>query len=118
MMKYFKLSEFDSPDETGSGKNMNEGFLARLDLAREIAGITFIVTSGYRTNKHNELVGGVDSSAHTKGYAADLACRDSVSRWIIIKALFEAGFNRIGIADTFIHVDSDPDKTGNVIWTY
>jgi hypothetical protein len=30
----------------------------------------------------------------------------------------KAGFNRIGIADTFIHVDNDPGKAENVIWTY
>ena len=28
------------------------------------------------------------------------------------------GFNRIGIAGTFIHVDLDFDKSQNVIWTY
>jgi len=28
------------------------------------------------------------------------------------------GFNRIGIADTFIHVDDDRNKACGVIWTY
>ena len=30
----------------------------------------------------------------------------------------QVGFNRIGIADTFIHVDDDKDKSQQVIWTY
>jgi hypothetical protein len=30
----------------------------------------------------------------------------------------EAGFNRIGIAPTFIHVDNDPSKPEDVIWLY
>lgn len=117
-MKYFKLSEFDSPDKPGSGAMMDEIFLHRLDDARGIAKVPFIITSGYRTKEHNDLVKGVDSSAHTKGFAVDIACRDSVTRWLIINSLILVGFNRIGIADTFIHVDSDPSKPENVIWTY
>ena len=35
-MKYFKYSEFDSPDVIGSGKKyMNKEFLEMLDLCRE-----------------------------------------------------------------------------------
>lgn len=117
-MKYFDISEFDSPDELGSGKNMDSTFLGKIDDARGIAGTKFIITSGYRTHKHNEQVGGVDSSAHTKGHACDIACRDSRSRWLIINSLMLVGFNRIGIANTFIHVDDDPTKPENVIWTY
>lgn len=117
-MKHFKQSEFDSPDDPGSGRHMDNGFLNKLDKAREVADIPFVITSGYRTEDHNALVGGVDSSAHTKGHAADIACRDSTSRYNIINSLQVAGFNRIGVAATFIHVDDDPEKAPNVIWTY
>ena len=117
-MKYFKASEFDSPDQPGTGDKMNPEFLEMLDNAREIAGVPFIITSGYRTETHNALVGGVDSSAHTRGFAADIACRDSKSRYNIINSLQAAGFNRIGIASTFIHTDNDPDKPSEVIWVY
>lgn len=117
-MKYFDYSEFDSPDKPGSGHLMDEQFLNKLDDARGIAKIPFKITSGYRTGEHNELIGGVDSSAHTRGNAVDIACRDSRSRWLILNALMLVGFNRIGIADTFIHVDDDPTKAENVIWTY
>ena len=118
MMKHFNKSEFDSPDLPGSGQLMNEQFLYKLDDARGIAKVPFIITSGFRTVKHNDRIGGVDSSAHTSGRAVDIACRDSRSRWLIIDALIKCGFNRIGIADTFIHVDDDPTKPENVIWTY
>lgn len=117
-MKYFKIEEFSSPDQPGSGDKMNPEFLEMLDKAREIAGVPFIITSGYRTEDHNALVGGVDSSAHTRGFAADIACRDSKSRYNIINSLQAAGFNRIGISGIFIHVDSDPEKPSEVIWTY
>ena len=44
--------------------------------------------------------------------------RHSRMRFKLISALFEVGINRIGIADNFIHIDIDPDKDENVIWTY
>lgn len=117
-LKHFTLSEFDSPDAPGSGDKMKPQFLQRLDNARSIANISFSINSGYRTVAHNAKVGGVDSSSHTKGYAADIACTDGAKRWIIINALLKAGINRIGVSSSFIHADCDPFKPANVIWTY
>ena len=117
-MKYFKLSEFDSPDLVGSGEAMDRDFLSRLDQARSLCDIAFKITSGYRTEDHNRKVGGVSNSSHTKGLAADIACTNSSARHIIVTALLKVGLNRIGIADTFIHVDRDPSKVANVICTY
>lgn len=122
-MLHFELSEFDSPDEIGSGKNMDSNFLAMLDDARAIAGIPFIITSGFRTPSHNAYVGGVQAglkskgSSHLFGYAADISCKSGADREVIVSALIKAGFRRIGIANTFIHCDNDPDKT-NSIWLY
>jgi zinc D-Ala-D-Ala carboxypeptidase len=117
-LNYFKLSEFNSPDVKGSGENMDTDFLLMLDEARDIADVAFKINSGYRTPEHNEKVGGVSSSSHLSGLAADIHCNDSVKRFIIVNALILAGFTRIGIAKTFIHVDNDPSKTGDVIWVY
>ena len=117
-MKYFKLSEFDSPDVVGSGEAMDREFLSKLDQARSLCDIPFRITSGYRTEDHNRKVKGVLGSSHTKGLAADIACTNSAARHIIVSALLKVGLNRIGIADTFIHVDRDPSKVANVIWTY
>ena len=122
-MKYFKLSEFDSPDLVGSGEAMDMDFLSRLDQARSLCDIPFKITSGFRTQQYNEdlLARGYKASAnssHLKGLAADIACTNSAARHIIVSALLKVGLNRIGIADTFIHVDRDPSKVANVIWTY
>ncbi len=117
-MLHFELSEFDSPDEKGSGKYMYEKFLSMLDDARGIAGVSFTINSGFRTKSRNAYVGGKINSSHQYGYAADIHCTDSRSRFIIINALIKAGFSRIGVGKTFIHVDNDPDKDANVIWTY
>jgi len=117
-LKYFSLSEFDSPDLPNSGVNMDGEFLTKLDNARAISSIPFKITSGYRTEAHNKAVNGVSDSSHMKGHAADIAVGSGSDRWTVVNALIRSGFNRIGIAKTFIHVDDDPSKPSNVIWTY
>lgn len=117
-LTHFTLDEFDSPDLKGSGANMDDTFLSMLDDARNIAGIPFNINSGYRTRSHNKKVKGSSDSSHLKGLAVDISCTDSRSRFIILDALKSVGFNRIGIAKTFIHVDLDFDKSQRVIWTY
>lgn len=97
---------------------MKESTVGRLDVAREKAGIPFVITSGYRCEAHNRAVGGVEMTAHTQGRAVDIKCSDGRSRAIIVKAGMQAGFTRIGVAKTFIHLDDAPDLPQNVIWTY
>ena len=108
MSKYFK--------EIDDG-NMDANFLHKLDKARSIAGLPFKINSAYRSPEHPLSIKN-PSSSHIKGLAVDISAKDSRSRFIIVDALIKAGFNRIGIADTFIHVDMDLDKSNKVIWTY
>ena len=107
MSKYFKNIEH----------NMNEDFLAKLDEAREYANIPFIINSAYRSPEHPESIKN-PSSSHIKGLAVDINIKDSRTRFLILDALLAVGFTRIGISETFIHVDSDLDKSQSVIWTY
>lgn len=53
-----------------------------LDPVREMYGKPIVVTSGFRTPFLNRLVGGVSTSQHMQGLAADLRCDD-------LKALFD-----------------------------
>ena len=117
-LEYFKIREFDSPDEVGSGDKMNTEFLEMLDCARSYAGIPFKINSGYRTKEHNKNVGGVEGSSHLSGYAADIHCANSKNRALMVGSLLEAGFMRIGIGTNFIHVDNDERKVFPVIWLY
>jgi len=110
MSKYFK--ELDNLDK------MDKTFLLKLDEARERAGIPFVINSGYRSPEHNAKIGGKPNSSHLKGLAVDISVTNSRQRFIVLNALLEVGFTRIGIADTFIHVDLDNGKSKDVIWTY
>ncbi len=114
--KYFKLSEFDSPDVPGSGKNMHHSTLLMLCEARKIAGVPFKINSGFRSVAHNKKVGGVANSAHLKGYAIDIATPNGKNQEIIVRALRQAGFKRFGVYTNFVHADNDPSKKQFVAW--
>ena len=107
MSKFFKEIE----------DNMDEEFLQRLDQARAFADIPFIINSAYRSPNHPLSIKN-PSSSHIKGLAVDIKATDNATRFKIIDALIFVGFKRIGIADTFIHVDMDYDKRQEIIWTY
>lgn len=113
--KHFSIDEFSCP--CCGENNMDHEFLCRLDDARELAKIPFIVTSGYRCEDYNKEVGGVEGSAHTKGLAADLAVDTSVARYKALSALLTY-FSRVGISNDFIHVDDDSTKPQEVVWLY
>ena len=114
--KFFKSTEFDSPDVPGSGKNMNHSTLLMLCEARKIADVPFKINSGYRTEAHNEKVGGVSNSAHLKGYAIDIATPNGKHQEKIVRALRQAGFKRFGVYTNFVHADNDPNKKQFVAW--
>lgn len=94
---------------------MNPAFLDRLDEARNLAGVPFVITSGYRCPTHNRAVGST-SDNHTKGIAADIRCVDSNTRYKIVSGLIKLGFSRIGLHKRFVHVDMN-DRL-DAIWFY
>lgn len=123
-MKYFTTSEFDSPDKPGSGSLMSKTIIEMLDDVRGKFGKPIVINSGYRTEEHNAKVGGKPKtenskgSSHMYGLAVDIKCTNSTDRFHLIYLLQETGFQRIGVAGTFIHVDIDFDKSQEVMWTY
>lgn len=98
--------------------------MEQLDFARTIAGVPFIINSGFRCeNYQDELKSqGFETakglSPHEKGMAVDIRCDNPQVRPVILTALKEVGFDRFGLAHNFIHVDNDPDRSLNRIWLY
>lgn len=97
---------------------VDERLIWMLDLARDRAGLPFVINSGYRCVAHNAEVGGVADSSHLKGLAADIHVGNARARFIILKALLPIGFSRIGIGRNFIHTDIDDTKDLGVAWLY
>jgi len=111
----FKESDFSC--KCGCGlNNISSDLIYRLNIARLIAGVYFIINSACRCKKHNKLVGGSLTSSHLLGLAVDIAIKSPNDRFIIVNSLLSAGFTRIGVYKNFIHVDLDITKPQNVIW--
>jgi hypothetical protein len=98
---------------------MDEMFLQKLDVARDLAKVKFKISSGFRCIRHDLKVrDGKPGGSHPKGVAADIQTTGSHSRYKILTALLQVGFYRIGIAKDFIHVDDDTTKPPKIIWLY
>tara|TARA_R100001244_G_scaffold132355_2_gene108369 strand:- start:1014 stop:1370 length:357 start_codon:yes stop_codon:yes gene_type:complete len=117
IIRYFKESEFVCDGQNCFAK-MDMALLESLDLAREVADTPFIITSSWRSEEKNKAIGGKPNSAHLKGKAVDISCKNSAKRMHIVDALLYAGFSRIGIAKDFIHADVDKSLPQDVMWIY
>jgi len=94
---------------------MNQVFLEKLSKARQLVGFPFIIKSGYRCAQHNRDVGSKYDN-HTKGVAADIWCVGGPLRVKMVKAFLDVGFKRIGIGESFIHVDTN--NRDDSMWIY
>ena len=113
-MKYFKLSEFDCK-ETGENR-MDLEFLDKLDDLREKCDFPFIINSGFRSKAHSREVVKPIPGMHTEGKAADIRVSNGFERGLIVEHAIRMGFNGIGVAKTFIHVDT---REGDlIVWSY
>lgn len=113
-MKYFKIEDFDC-QETGEN-GMSFEFLDRLDILRERCGFPFIITSGFRSERHSIEAKKNKPGTHAQGIASDIRVNSGAQRYLIVKEAMEMGFTGIGIADTFIHVDDRLSPP--VVWLY
>ena len=113
-MRYFKISEFDCK-ETGENK-MQKEFLNKLDELRHYCGFAFVVNSGYRSVNHSAEINKPKGGTHTKGIAADIRVNNGMQRIEVVSKALELGFTGIGVAKSFVHVDTRDDTP--VMWTY
>lgn len=118
--KYFQDAEFRRCNPGCTIDQMQQGFLTLLDAIRERAGIPLVLNSAYRSREYERSKGRSGNSAHTLGLAVDIRCYNTATRWRIVKAAMSLGVTRIGIGDTFVHIDTGESRglPPNVMWTY
>lgn len=110
----FELSEFtDSEKATEKGIVNNPGvkevaalqnFATKLlQPLRKVYGKRMIINSGYRCPELNKAVGGVPTSQHTKGEAADVACEHPA---YLVECLKKSGldFDQCIQYSSFVHL--------------
>lgn len=118
MYKYFSNDDFKRAAPSCLISDVSPELLERLDHAREIAGIPFVVNSAYRSPEWEKSKGRSGNGAHTRGLAVDIRCNSSLDRWRIVFGAIAAGFPRIGVAKGFVHLDIDTSLPCPVLWTY
>ena len=104
----FKVREFACKD----GSNtilIDDKWVVLLQNIREHFGKPVIINSAYRTEKHNENVGGAANSYHLYGKAADLQIK-GVSPQEIALYTESLGVKGIGLYGTSVHVDTRTSK--------
>ena len=103
---HFRLAEFASKD--GSDKVLvDDDLVSLLEQIREAAGGAVTINSAYRSPAHNAAVGGVSSSQHLYGRAADVVVEGASP--LLVGQIAEYYLDRrggIGVYQTFTHVDT------------
>jgi len=95
---------------------MDKKFMEKLEQLRLAYGKSMIITSGYRCSVHNVKIGGSKSSKHMEGIAADIKISSGSEAYQLIKLAIGLGFTGIGVAKTFLHLDT---RTGTAVtWVY
>lgn len=114
-MRHFTEDEFRRCIPPCSMSQMDPALLSRLDDLRDIVGFSIVITSAYRSVEWDSARGRSGKGLHTYGQAVDVRCTSSAQRGAIVAAALSLGFNGIGIASTFIHLDTRKDLS---IWLY
>ena len=102
-LDYFTKEEF-ACQYTGENE-ISDRLLLKLDLLRARCGFPFVITSGYRSKDHPIEAKKEKAGTHAQGIAADIKVSGGNQRYTIVKHAIALGFNGIGVASNFIHVD-------------
>lgn len=118
--KHFKFSEFTKSDtanryhinNTITEWDVRDNIVALvenvLEPLREAWGGPLFINSGYRCKELNEKVGGVETSQHCKGQAADVGVTDP---YALAKLVQKMGleYDQMGIYASFVHLSYKKD---------
>lgn len=115
-----KLSELNLKNcvPACSIEDLNSKLVDRIILAQKMCGEQFTITSGYRSQAYERSKGRKGTSSHCKGLAVDVSAINSHLRYKIVAGCLLAGFPRLGIGKTFIHIDVDETKAHPIVFHY
>jgi len=113
LTKNFTQREFRSRDGVKMPLDVLDNIkelACNLQVLRDLLGESIKINSGYRSEAHNKAVGGVKTSKHTKGLAADIRVKDldTDDLYLLIESLIDEGDMKeggLGVYDTFVHYD-------------
>ena len=95
---------------------VNDETLKKLNTSRILSDFPYKVNSSTRCKKHNKQVGGTETSDHIYGIGFDIQYTTSKQLFSIVKNSIYAGFTRIFIYKTFIHIGlTSENKKNNII---
>ena len=109
MWEYFSVDELKckGTDEC----EMDEGFKKKLEALRHEFNEPMIVSSGYRHESYNQVIGGAKNSPHLYGKAVDVVISGK-SAYRLMKLAIQHGFTGIGVSQRgphekrFLHIDT------------
>ena len=85
------------------------------------------INSGIRCSRHPEskdrptsshIPRDLDDLEGKCGHAVDVNAENSRHKFKIVEAAIRVGIRRIGVGNSFIHLDNDKTKSQAVMWTY
>jgi len=124
MWEYFSVDELKckGTDEC----EMDERFMKKLEALRHEFNEPMIVSSGYRHESYNQVIGGAKNSPHLYGKAVDVVISGK-SAYRLMKLAIQYGFTGIGVSQRgphekrFLHIDTMENSATHPrpwIWSY
>jgi len=111
----------------GTGEcDMDERFMSRLVKLRKDFNQPMIISSGYRHESYNQVIGGAKNSPHLYGKAVDVLVSGKVA-YRLMNLAMKHGFTGIGISQRgnhdkrFLHIDTMEDSNVHPrpwVWSY
>lgn len=117
--KYFSVAELtrsrvaqekhiDNTPPSGVKMKLESLISNLLDPIRELWGSPIVINSGYRSPVLNKMIGGVPTSQHIRGEAADISVGGSVQNKKLFQAIISSGLPFDQLIDeknyTWLHV--------------
>ena len=97
---------------------MDEAFMNRLQVFRDLYGKPLVIVSGYRCPLHNRKVRGSPKSDHLRGEAVDIKVlgKSSHELYRLRELAFKLEFKGVGLGSSHFHIGLRPGEPKS--WSY